>query len=82
MKKKLLYEGSIPEWSIEYCEYGKSEQLSPGDKKMLFNFLREINKKKYDLVFSYDFDGGKYFTKKPPFGLACNCYDCKIYGLY
>jgi hypothetical protein len=83
MKKKLLYDGPIPEWSMEYAENIRTTSLMPGDKEMLFSFLRGINpEKKYDLVFSYDFTAGKYFMKNPPFGLSCNCYDCKIHGLY
>ena len=84
MKIIETYEVSMPDYVVCYLVNRDDSGLLPDDKtacdKALAWYYHRASELKGYAVFDFDFEPqhDPYFTWHPMFGLACNCYDCKI----
>jgi len=84
MKIIKEYEVSMPDYALCYIVNADSSGLTDEDKTTIDNALQpyydEADKIDGYVEFCFDFDKqpDPYFTWHPLYGLASNCYDCKI----
>ena len=81
----LTYEVKLPDYSLSYLINGDSTGLTDDDKAAIDRYMDDYYNTALlyhgDVVIELESQEG-YFTWYPPFGLACNVYDCVIAILY
>ena len=70
-----IWSEPLPEWAMCYVFNGDKEGLSDEEIKMIDDWMEE---KRILHISPPDDDEESYFTSSPPFGLACNVYDCDV----
>lgn len=66
-----IYTIAVPTWALNYVFNGGNDTITPAEKVMIDNFMADIE------VISPP-DTPPYFDAFPPFGLACDVYDCQV----
>lgn len=74
---KCIYEEYVPEWAVNYLEYGDDPDLSSQDTVLIDEWL-EKNKLRGS-TFVPDFKDTIDFDRSPAFGLPTNTVYCRFY---
>lgn len=71
--KTTTVEG-VPQWAVNYFEYGDESGISAEDKKMADQWYEKISSGGLHLIFPIDGSENE-FNPSPAFGLACSTVD-------
>ena len=74
---ECIYEEYVPEWAINYLEYGDDPDLSSKDIKPIDEWLEK--NKLWGSTFVPDFNDTIDFDRNPAFGLPTNTVYCRFY---
>lgn len=74
---KCIYEEYVPEWAINYLEYGDDPELSSQDTVFIDEWLEK--NKLWGSTFVPDFNDTIAFDSSPAFGLPTNTVLCRFY---
>lgn len=74
---KCIHEEYIPEWAINYLEYGDDPNLSPKDTALIDEWFEK--NELFESTFVPDFNDTIAFDRTPAFGLPTNTVLCRFY---
>lgn len=70
---------NIPQWAVCYLAYGDDTGITDEDKKLVDDFVDELNKDGWRLCEAPIEGSENSFCSHPAFGLACDTVDYTIY---
>lgn len=80
MKLELIDTYNIPEYSLPYFVNGDKEGYTEEDINIMDNWHNSFG---YPIQIEIPSEGNEpSFTWRPAFGLACTCYELKVYQIH